>query len=80
MRKLAELPEEIRISSVTLEPSRLTRYVMEVAGQFHSFYNACRVKGEQEEMMKARIFLVDCTRIVICNVLSLLKISAPERM
>lgn len=80
IKKLAEYPDEIRISALTLEPSRMTRYVMEVAALFHSFYNACRIKGEEEELMKARIVLVDSTRIVIRNVLKLLKISAPERM
>jgi arginyl-tRNA synthetase len=80
IRKLAEYPEEIRISAQTLEPSRLTRYVLDVASLFHSFYNACRVKGEEENLMKARLILVDCTRIVIRNVLNLLKINAPERM
>lgn len=80
MKKLAEYPEEIRISAQTLEPSRLTRYVLDVASLFHSFYNACRVKGEEENIMKARLVLVDCTRIVIKNVLDILSISAPERM
>ena len=80
MKKLAEFPDEIRISAQTLEPSRMTRYVMEVASLFHSFYNACRVKGEAPELVKARIILVDSTRIVIKNVLQLLMISAPERM
>ncbi len=80
IKKLAEYPEEIRLSAQSLEPSRLTRYVQDVAALFHSFYNACRVKGEEENIMKARIILVDCTRIVISNVLNLLSISAPERM
>jgi arginyl-tRNA synthetase len=80
IKRLAEYPDEIRISAQTLEPSRLTRYVMDVAGLFHSFYNACRVRGEEENLVKARIVLVDSTRIVIKNVLELLKISAPERM
>jgi len=80
IKKLSEYPDEIRISAETLEPSRLTRYVQDVAASFHSFYNACRVKGEEEELMKARLILVDCTRIVIRNVLNLLSISAPERM
>lgn len=80
IKKLSEYPDEVRISAETLEPSRLTRYVQEVAASFHSFYNACRVRGEEEELMKARLILVDCTRIVIRNVLDLLSISAPERM
>jgi arginyl-tRNA synthetase len=80
MRKLSEYPEEIALSAKTLEPSRLTRYVMDVAASFHSFYNACRVKGEEEELMMARLILVDCTRIVIKNILELIKIDAPEKM
>lgn len=80
IRKLAEFPDEIRISAQTLEPSRLTRYVTDVASLFHSFYNACRVKGEEESIMKARLVLVSATQIVIKNVLSILSISAPERM
>jgi len=80
IRRLAEYPDEIRISSQTLEPSRLTRYVSDVASLFHSFYNACRVKGEEEGLMKARLMLVDCTRTVMRNVLKVLSISAPERM
>ncbi len=80
IKKLSEYPDEVRIAAETLEPSRLTRYVQEVAASFHSFYTNCRVKGEEEELMKARLVLVDSTRIVIRNVLDLLSISAPERM
>ncbi len=80
IRKLSEYPDEVRISAETLEPSRLTRYVHEVASTFHSFYNACRVRGEEEALMKARLVLVNCTRTVIKNVLDLLSINAPERM
>ncbi len=80
IRKLAEYPDEMRISAQTLEPSRLTRYVTDVASLFHSFYNACRVKGEEDELMKARLLLVESTRIVIKNVLDILSISAPVKM
>jgi arginyl-tRNA synthetase len=80
MKKLAEYPDEIRISAQTLEPSRLTRYVTDVASLFHSFYNACRVKGEEAGLMTARLLLVDATRIVIRNVLDILSITAPEKM
>ncbi len=80
IKKLSEYPDEVRISAETLEPSRLTRYVQDVAACFHSFYNACKVRGEEERLMKARLLLVDSTRTVIRNVLDLLSISAPERM
>ena len=80
LRKLAEYPEEVALSAKTLEPSRITRYVMDVAASFHSFYNACRVRGEEESLMLARLALVDSTRTVIRNVLDLIRINAPERM
>jgi arginyl-tRNA synthetase len=53
---------------------------MDVAANFHSFYNACRVKGVEEPLMMARLMLVDSTRIVIKNVLDLISIHAPEKM
>lgn len=80
MRKLSEYPGEVALAAKTLEPSRLTRYVMDVAANFHSFYNACRVKGTEEGLLRARLALVDCTRIVIRNVLDLISIKAPEKM
>ncbi len=70
----------MRLAAKALEPSRLTRYVMDVAANFHSFYNACRVKGVEEPLMMARLMLVDSTRIVIKNVLDLISIHAPEKM
>jgi len=80
MRKLAEYPAEIKLSFETLEPARITRYVTDTASLFHGFYNSCRVKGEEENLMKARLVLVGCTRTVIRNALKILSISAPERM
>ncbi len=80
MRKLAELPEEITRAAKTIEPTRITRYVLEVASQFHVFYNQCRVMSENESLMMARIALIEATKIVIANVLRLLAISAPEKM
>lgn len=80
IRKLIDLPEEIKAASEELEPSRLTRYLLDLASIFHSFYNMHRLKGEKEEILKARLVLVDCVRIVIRNVLNMLKVTAPERM
>ena len=80
LHRLAELPGEIEIAAQNLEPSRMTRYVLDVASFLHSFYNACRVRVEDQELMKARLLLILCTRQVIYNVLSLLGISSPEKM
>lgn len=80
LKKLTDLPEEIKYAAENLEPARITRYVMELATDFHSFYNSCRVKGEAEELMAARLKLIDSVRIVIGGILKMLKISAPEKM
>lgn len=80
LKKLSDLPEEIRISAETLEPARITRYVTELATAFHAFYNACRVNVEDEDLRAVRVKLIDCTRTVISGVLGMLKISAPEKM
>lgn len=80
LKKLCDLPEEITKAAQTLEPSRITRYVMDLATSFHSFYNSCRVKVDDQELMHARLKLIDSTRIVIKGVLKMLKISAPEKM
>ncbi len=80
MEKLAYFPEEISQSALTLDPSKMTKYVMEVASAFHTFYNACRVLCEDSALAASRIQLVKATRIVIRNCLNLLGIHAPERM
>lgn len=80
LKKLGDLPDEIRMSAESLEPARITRYIMELATDFHSFYNSCRVKNEDAELMAARLKLVDSVRIVMKGILGMLKITAPERM
>lgn len=80
LKKLSDLPEEIKLSAQTLEPSKMTRYVTELATCFHAFYNACRVNVEDAELRNARVKLIDCTRSVIASVLEMLKITAPEKM
>ncbi|MBQ9858740.1 MAG: arginine--tRNA ligase, partial [Oscillospiraceae bacterium] len=80
LKKLADFPEEIHSAAEAMEPARITRYLMELATDFHSFYNSCRVKGEEEELMAARLKLIDSVRIVMRGILKMLKISAPEKM
>ena len=80
LKKLSDLPGEIEASAKALEPARITRYVMDLAAAFHTFYTACRVKVDDTELMNARLKLIDATRIVLKGVLSMLKISAPEKM
>ncbi len=80
IRKIADLPEEVLQAAINLEPHHLTRYAQELASQFHSFYNSCRVLCDDERLRGARLLLVDATRITLRNVLGLLGVSAPERM
>lgn len=80
LKRLSELPDEIRLAAESYDPSRITRYVTEVAAQFHSFYNSCRIRGEEQNLALARLKLCDAARIVIKNALSILRIDAPEKM
>ena len=80
MKLLARFPEEIRAAAISREPSRMTRYVMELAAGFHTFYGACRVKTDDQALMDARLVLVNATKTVIKNALTLLSIEAPEQM
>jgi arginyl-tRNA synthetase len=80
IKKLAYFPEEITIAAKTLAPHRITRYVIDVASYFHSFYNSHRVKGAEENLMKARFALILAVKTVLKNALDILKVTAPERM
>ena len=81
IRKIANLPTEIAYAAEQLEPYRMARYATELATLFHSFYNSCRVINEGDEALtNARLVLVNATRIALRNVLTLLGVSAPERM
>ncbi|MDR0406252.1 MAG: arginine--tRNA ligase [Clostridiales bacterium] len=80
LRKISEFPDEITAAAKTLEPSRMTRYASELANGFHSFYNACRVNVDDENLRDARLKLIDSARIALANVLGILAVDAPERM
>ncbi|MBR6533244.1 MAG: arginine--tRNA ligase [Clostridia bacterium] len=77
---IAALTDEIVASARVYDPAKITHYVQELATKFHKFYAACRVKGIDEELMQARISLCKASATVIKNVLTLLKIEAPEKM
>ena len=80
IRYLATLPNEIIDAAKNYDPSKMTKYAIEAATLFHKFYNACRVRGEEEALMQARLSLCIATKTVLKNVLSILKINAPESM
>jgi arginyl-tRNA synthetase len=80
IRRLADFPEEAAQAAVDLAPHRIAHYVHDVAGLFHSFYNAHRVIGAGDGLERARLVLARCTQTVIRNCLGLLGVTAPERM
>ena len=80
MEKLIMFPEEIEIAVQTYDPSRITKYALDVAAAFHTFYNSCRVKTDDKELMNARISLIVLTKNVIKNNLEILGVKAPESM
>lgn len=80
MRKMADFSDLVAGAARDRAPFRITHYAQELAGLFHSFYGNCHVLGEEESVEKARLALVDSTRIVLALSLDLLGVSAPERM
>lgn len=77
---IAALTDEIIMSAKTYDPARITHYVTELATKFHKFYSVCRVKGNDDSLTQARLTLCSDTATVIRNVLTLMKITAPEKM
>ena len=80
IKQLAALPEEIRLAARDYDPSRVNKYVTELAARFHRFYTACRIRDAEEELRSARMLLAAATRSVIAISLKLIGVSAPERM
>ena len=80
IKTLSQLPEEIRLASRDLDPSHINRYLVALAGDFHRFYNSCRIKGEEEGLLEARLKLSDAVRSVLAVGLSIIGVSAPEKM
>ncbi|EEG31205.1 arginine--tRNA ligase [[Clostridium] methylpentosum DSM 5476] len=80
IRHIARLPGDIVEAAKAYDPARITRYSLDLATLFHKFYNACKVKGDDERLTTARLTLCDAVRTVLENVLSMLKIDAPESM
>ena len=80
IKQVALLPEEIRLAARDYDPSRINKYVTELAARFHRFYTACRIKGAEDGILNARLCLADTVRRVIALSLSVIGVSAPEKM
>ena len=80
IKQLAALPEELHLAARDYDPSRLNRYVTELAARFHRFYTVCRIKGAEPDIQAARLLLADCVRRVIALSLGIIGVHAPEKM
>lgn len=80
IKQIALLPEEIVQSAVSRDPSRLNKYAVALAQQFHHFYNACRIKDAEPAVRDARLTLCLAAKQTIENVLKLIGVEAPESM
>jgi arginyl-tRNA synthetase len=80
IKMLVRYPEIIYGASISLEPHRITFYLNELAGIFHSYYNKNKVISENQPLTAARLFLTKAIRIVLQNALRILGVSAPDKM
>jgi len=80
IKKLIEFPDLVIVASKRKEPHLLVEYSKNMSALFHNFYHQCRVVSDDQKLTNARLSLMQATRIVLKNVLKLLKVSAPERM
>ena len=80
MKQIAQFCEAVRLAARDYDPSYINRYLQELAGCFHRFYTACRIRGEEAAVRDARLKLADDTRVVLRNGLKLIGVDAPEKM
>ncbi|MFD7412816.1 arginine--tRNA ligase [Kitasatospora purpeofusca] len=82
--QLGEFPRVLATAGELREPHRVARYLEDLAGKYHRFYDNCQIlpKGDEEvtDLTHARLWLADATRTVIANGLTLLGVTSPERM
>jgi arginyl-tRNA synthetase len=79
-QRLGEYPEVVATAAAELAPHSIAFYLRELAGEFHSYYNAERILVEDEALRTARLALCAAVRQTLANGLSLLGVSAPEKM
>jgi len=80
IRHIASLPNTIDAAAKEYDPAKITRYSLELAALFHKFYDKCRIKGEEVELLHARLNLCLAVKTALKNSLTILKIDCPEKM
>ena len=79
-KKLEQFPQVIENSRTALEPQTIATYLYDTANNFHRFYSDCRVITQDKDLTRSRIALIQAVKIVLRNGLTILGITAPERM
>ncbi len=77
---IAAFPGEMKEAARLYDPAHITKYAVDIASAFHKFYNACRCRCDDEQLMQARIALCLAAKTTIKNVLTVLNITVPESM
>jgi arginyl-tRNA synthetase len=80
VNRLSLFPQEVEKAALERAPYLIVNYAYDLAGDFHSFYNANRILGERLPVMNMRLLLVQASKTVLSRSLSLLGVRAPERM
>ena len=80
IRHIAALPNCINEAAKDYNPSKITKYLCDLAQLFHKFYDNCKIKGEEENILQSRLSLCVATKTVFKNLLDLLKVDAPDKM
>ncbi len=80
IKHLVHFPQVVESSALNYEPHRLVNYLYDLATYFHKFYTECRVIGDDLQLSRARLALIDAARLVLANGLGLLGVTAPDHM
>ena len=80
IKRILSYPDEVRMAARDYAPHRIANFLHDLAADFHSFYNKCRIIGVDMPLAQARLALAGTTRNVIHNALDILGVSSPERM
>ncbi len=80
LKHLHRFPDEIYYAATNYEPHKVANYLEQLAALFHKFYTECRIIGSEKKLAEARLALIIATQIILRKGLSILGVSAPERM
>ena len=80
IKQISQYPDELRLAARDYDPSCINRYLVNLSARFHKFYHDDRIKGEEPNVLHARLKLADTVRTVLENGLEVLGVSAPEHM